>query len=178
MPSNIVIGPVVNHHQRQAASTLIKRMYSWRGYKTEGVCHHANNPNRIALAVWQKEDLIATLALGRDSHEGLLSEKLYAKEVAGLRKKGRIICEFSRFAIDPEYSSRRLQSKLFSTAHQYARSFFGATDAVIEVNPRHARFYEREFGFSQIGDLRHCPRVQAPAVLMHRDIPPPSLYPI
>ena len=76
------------------------------------------------------------------------------KEIAGLRRIGRTICEFSRLAVDPDYSSRQLLTLLFSSAHQYALTWFGATDAVIEVNPRHARFYEREFGFVQIGDLR------------------------
>ena len=45
---------------------------------------------------------------------------------------------------------------------------FAASDAVIEVNPRHARYYQRTLGFRQIGELRQCQRVEAPAVLLHR----------
>lgn len=168
------IGPVVNQHQRLATGTLVRRMYAWRGYQTDGASERYN-PHRIALAAWQDEDIAATLSVGRDAPDGLLSETLYAREIASLRRPGRIICEFSRLAVDPDYSSRQLLLDLFSTAHQYARALFGATDAVIEVNPRHARFYEREFGFRKIGELRICPRVDAPAVLMHRDLATPAL---
>lgn len=164
------IKPVVNHFQRLAASTLVRRMYAWRGYLTDNIPDRLDNPHRISLAAWQDDEVVATLALGRDSHHGLLSEALYAKEIAELRAKDRTICEISQFAIDPEYSSRSLTSSLFAQAHLYAKLAFAATDAVIEVNPRHTRYYEREFGFRQIGDLRVCPRVDAPAVLMHREV--------
>jgi hypothetical protein len=176
LPSGeIFIGPVLNQHQRLASGMLVRRMYAWRGYQTEGSSERNHNPHRIALAAWQDEDIAATVSVGRDAHNSLLSESLYAQEIARLRRPGRVICEFSRLAVDPEYSSRQLLLDLFSTAHQYARALFGATDAVIEVNPRHARFYEREFGFQQVGELRICPRVDAPAVLMHRDLGMPAL---
>lgn len=147
---------------------LVRRMYAWRGYHSDSSHEPADNPHRLALAAWQDDDMVATLTLRRDGQAGLLSETLYGREIAGLRQVGRTICEFSRLAVDPDYSSRQLLAQLFSSAHEYALTSFGATDAVIEVNPRHARFYEREFGFAQIGDLRICPRVEAPAVLMHR----------
>lgn len=166
----LLVKPVADHHQRRAASLLVRRMYAWRGYLTDKITDRLDDPNRVALAAWQDDDLIATLAVGRDSHHGLLSEALYAREVESLRGRGRTICEFSRFAVDPEFSSRNLLLTLFAAAHHYAHAIFAATDALIEVNPRHARFYEREFGFQQIGELRLCPRVDAPAVLMHRDL--------
>lgn len=166
-PPRLFVRPVVNHLERLAARSLVRRMYAWRGYLTDDIPWHSDNPNLIALGAWKDDELVATLALGRDSHQGLLSESLYAEEIGRLRRKDRKICELSQFAIDSEHGSRKLMSMLFASAHRYARSIFGATDAVIEVNPRHSRFYEREFGFKQIGDLRICPRVDAPAVLMH-----------
>ena len=48
----------------------------------------------------------------------------------------------------------------------YARRLHDKTDLLVEVNPRHVRFYERMLGFRQSGPERHCPRVDAPAVLM------------
>lgn len=41
------------------------------------------------------------------------------------------------------------------------------TDFVIEVNPRHELFYKRMLGFNRIGEERMCPRVGAPAILLH-----------
>jgi hypothetical protein len=40
-------------------------------------------------------------------------------------------------------------------------------DVFIEVNPRHVPFYRRMLDFTAIGDCKVCPRVEAPAILMH-----------
>ncbi|MBK7424074.1 MAG: long-chain N-acyl amino acid synthase, partial [Propionivibrio sp.] len=45
-----------------------------------------------------------------------------------------------------------------------------ASDAVIEVNPRHSRYYQRLLGFRQIGRRRQCRRLDAPVVLMHQEL--------
>jgi hypothetical protein len=45
-----------------------------------------------------------------------------------------------------------------------------ATDVLIEVNPRHEAYYRRIFGFARAGREWICPRVNAPAVLMHLDV--------
>ena len=42
---------------------------------------------------------------------------------------------------------------------------------IIEVHPRHAGFYKRMLGFTEIGGEKACPRVNdAPAVLLHLDM--------
>jgi len=41
---------------------------------------------------------------------------------------------------------------------------------LIEVNPRHVRFYERMLGFEQVAEERLDPAVQAPAVLLRLDL--------
>jgi hypothetical protein len=43
-------------------------------------------------------------------------------------------------------------------------------DVVIEVNPRHVRFYQRSLGFTTIGPQRQNRRVDAPAVLLRLDL--------
>ncbi|TEX49967.1 MAG: hypothetical protein CFR70_00705 [Rhodocyclaceae bacterium] len=57
---------------------------------------------------------------------------------------------------------------MFARSNDYTHAVFGCSDAVIEVNRRHAGFYSRRFGHARIGDEKLCPRVDAPAVLMHR----------
>lgn len=46
----------------------------------------------------------------------------------------------------------------------------GYTDVVIEVNPRHVRFYKRMLGFVEFGAERMCSRVDAPAVLLRLEL--------
>ncbi|MGE5385118.1 MAG: N-acyl amino acid synthase FeeM domain-containing protein [Betaproteobacteria bacterium] len=164
------IRPATTRTQFDAASMLVRRMYAWRGYRTDCISDSPAHDDQVILGVWQGGTALATLTLNLDSTRGLCCDELYGAEIDAFRKRGRIICEVSRLAIDPESSSRYMLKALLRTAQEYARDILGCTDAVIEVNPRHAKYYCREFGFAQIGQLRRCPRVDAPAVLLHQEI--------
>ncbi len=156
--------------QQGAVSRLVRRMYAWRGYSMQPSVYPPNDPNRVTLAVWDDEEVVATLTIGLDSPEGLLADGLYAQELSGLRHAGRRVCEVTRLAVHPEFSSGHMLNALFRTALMYGKEHLQASDAVIEVNPRHVRFYERRFGFRQMGKLRQCERVNAPAVLLHQTL--------
>jgi len=157
--------------QRSKASMLIERMYSWRGYHTETVAT-LPSPHRFMLeasAIVERE-IFGTLTLGLDSEEGLLADALYEEKINVFRTAGRKVCELSKLAVDPQYGSKEVFASLFHLAYIYAHDFHQATDAFIEVNPRHASFYQRRLGFRRIGDMRICPRVNAPAVLLHLEL--------
>jgi len=145
-------------------------MYEWRGYSTESIEYQVDDPNRVTIAAWQDDEIVATLTLGRDSPNGLMADTLYAQELAGLRHPDRVVCEVTRLAVAPGYNAAGLLTKLFRAAFQYGKDVFAASDAVIEVNPRHVRYYQSRMGFQQIGTLRQCERVAAPAVLMHQTV--------
>jgi hypothetical protein len=151
-------------------AALVERLYGRRGYRMATVARRAGSPRRIALAGSHEGRLFATLTLGLDGPDGLLVDDLYRPEVDVFRRRQRRICELSTFAIDPQYSSHDVLASLFFLAYLYGRTLHQVTDAVIEVNPRHAAFYERIFHFRRIGEVRHCPRVDAPAVLLHLDL--------
>lgn len=164
------IRPVRTPDQLEMANLLVQQMYTWRGYDSESANHRLDDPNRVTLAAWQYDEVVATLTLGRDSPDGLLADSLYAAELAHLRRPGRVVCEVTRLAVDPDFSSQDLLTALFQVARRCGKDRFAASDAVIEVNPRHSRYYQRTLGFRQIGKLRQCPRVDAPAVLLHRKV--------
>lgn len=149
----------------QSANLLIRKMYSWRGYETHSsTINHA--PNNICLSVFSAEHAIGTLTLGIDSVEGMAASVMYPGEIDQLRAKGRMLCEITKLAVDQNVSSRNVLASLFHIAYIHARQLNGCTDILIEVNPRHAPFYQRMLGFRQVGDERLCPRVKAPAVLL------------
>jgi len=164
------VRPVRTHQQLSMACVLVRNLYASRGYVTDSARHRLNDPNRLTLAAWLYDELVATLTLGRDSPAGLLADALYAAEIASLRGPDRIVCEVSRLAVDPDFTSRELLTTLFRAAHVHGKSVFAASDVVIEVNPRHAGYYQRVLGFRQLGNLRQCPRVDAPAVLLHQTL--------
>jgi hypothetical protein len=157
--------------QRSKASMLVKRMYSWRGYDTETSTKGITPlPKQMTFEASSSEQLCGTLTLGIDSKQALLADALYREELNTLRANDRRLCEISRLAVDPEYGSKAVLASLFHIAYIFARFVHNITDAVIEVNPRHAAFYQRKLGFRRIGDVRTCPRVNAPAVLLHVEL--------
>ncbi|UCV26914.1 N-acyl amino acid synthase FeeM domain-containing protein [Ferribacterium limneticum] len=165
-----MIAPAVTYQQHRACGALVRRMYSWRGYRLSPPRHQLDDPNHVTLGAWLDRELVATLTASRDSGSGLLADALYAQEMSRLRKPAKVICEVTRLAVDLDCHDPELMQSLFKAAYQYARAVFGGTDVVIEVNPRHAGYYRRQLGFTQVGTLRTCPRVEAPAILLHRTL--------
>jgi hypothetical protein len=156
--------------RRRKASMLIQYMYSRRGYYTETACVLPHCLTRITLETSRGEELFGTLTLGLDSKEGLLADALSHSEVDVLRTMGRKLCEISSLAVDPRFGSKEVLGSLFHLAYIYGRVIHKATDVLIEVNPRHVKFYKRMLGFRQIGHVHTCPRVDAPAVLLHLEL--------
>jgi hypothetical protein len=156
-----------NEDRRKSASLLVEKMYSWRGYETDDL---NKDPNKITLVAHQEDKIAGTVTLGLDSTTGLVVDELYKAEVDELRAQGRKIAELTKLAVDENAASKSVLAALFHIAFIYAFHIHKYTDFVIEVNPRHAHFYKRMLGFDVIGSEKMCPRVGAPAVLLHVDL--------
>jgi hypothetical protein len=89
--------------------------------------------------------------------------------VADLRREGCTICEFTKLAMDSLVRSKRVLASLFHVAYIYAHRLKGFDSLLIEVNPRHVRYYEKMLGFKVMAFERLNARVNAPAVLMCLD---------
>jgi hypothetical protein len=153
---------------RNSASMLINRMYAWRGY---GATHDfGDDPNRITLTATDKGEVVGTLTIGIDSPIGLMADQIFKEELDVYRNRGARLCEITKLAFDPSVKSKTSLANLFHLAVIYARDIHNCTDAVIEVNPRHRRFYERMLGFQQDGALKVNPRVNAPCYLLHVNV--------
>ena len=150
--------------RRSKASFLIKRRYAWRGYQISAQSGAA--ANRITLAAFNEEQPVATIAVNIDSKVGLEIEELYPDEVKSLRRMGCGLCEFTKLAVDNVIRSKAVLAAIFHIAYIYAHRIQHCTDLLIEVNPRHVRFYEAMLGFKKCGDERTDPRVNAPALLL------------
>ncbi len=166
----MIVAPAVTYTQLRACSSLVRRMYAWRGYRLVPNRLQPADPNHVTIGAWLAGELVATATASRDSAAGLLADGLYKDEMARLRGQSRVVCEVTRLAVDLDCHDPELLDALFMAIYQYVRAVFGGTELVIEVNPRHAGYYRRTMGFQQIGGLRTCPRVDAPAVLLHRTL--------
>ncbi|MCD6681431.1 MAG: N-acetyltransferase [Burkholderiaceae bacterium] len=152
---------------RSSASYLIQKMYGWRGYAVSPL---SADKRPITIVASDGAQALATISIGFDSQEKLLADELYGPELDSLRAGGARLCEFTRLAVDRNEQSREVLAMMFHVAYMYARRFANCTDLLIEVNPRHVRFYRAMLGFEAIGEERTCPRVNAPAVLLRLDL--------
>lgn len=155
------------HHE---VASLIHRMYSWRGYHCDTTTSVSRHAEQTVFQVRREDRLVATLTLRMDSETGLMADQLYREEVDFFRSLGGRVCELTGLAIAPGEDSREVLGALFRAAYAIGCGQHGASDLVIEVNPRHVAYYQRRLGFRRAGPERICPRVGAPAVLLHLDL--------
>jgi hypothetical protein len=140
-------------------------MYAWRGYS--GDHQLAEDPNRITLAARDKQgQTVGTLTLGIDTPQGIMADQIFKEEIDAHRARGAKVCEITKLAFDPNVQSKETMASLFHLSVMYARDIHHCTDLFIEVNPRHRRFYQHMLGFTQQGQPKTNPRVNAPAYLL------------
>lgn len=150
---------------RSSAGILVSRMYATRGYQISKSVND-DSSNRITLVASDREVVIGTLTVRFDSKDGLLVDTVFPDEAAALRKRGHKICEFTKLAVDTKARSKRVLASLFHVAYIFAHRLKNFDSVLIEVNPRHVRYYGRMLGFKVIGPERLNLRVNAPAVLL------------
>lgn len=150
---------------RNRANMLLSRMYSWRGYGAS--VRLPADPNCITFTATNDEDVIGTLTLTVDSQAGLAADRTFAAEVEQFRRgPGVKLCELTKFAFDTSSPARPRLAALFHLIFIYGSMHYGCTDLLIEVNPRHRRFYEVMLGFRPVGEVRTNAAVNAPSQLM------------
>jgi hypothetical protein len=151
--------------QRSRANMLLNRMYSWRGY---GAGHKLPSaPNCVTFTATSQEDVIGTLTLTVDSPAGLALDLTFREEIEAFRRApGAKLCELTKFAFDTSSPAKPRLAALFHIIFIYGSMHYDCTDLFIEVNPRHARFYEAMLGFRRVGAAKTNVAVNAPAQLM------------
>ena len=154
--------------RRSNAAFLIKRRYAWRGYSVSE--QTGNLADRITLAAFSRDQPMATITVGVDSANGLSVEALYPDEIKVLRTDGKRLCEFTKLAVEDVVRSKAVLAAIFHIAYIYAHRIRACTDLLIEVNPRHVRFYRAMLGFQKYGQQRMDPRVSAPAILLRLNL--------
>jgi hypothetical protein len=155
--------------QVEAAEDLIRRRYAWRGYALCGDAGALAAPF-VTLLAQSGDEVVGTLSVRPGGAQGLLAEDAYGVEIERLRGEGRRVGELVRLAIEERGDWRPALDALVQSAYVVTRFMHALTDVVIEVNPRHVRFYQRVFGFVAAAAERFCTRVGAPSVLMLLDL--------
>jgi len=144
-------------------------MYAGRGYKCSPLIEDGSQ-HRLTLVASDQDVIVGTLTIGFDSDQRLLADQLFSNEINAIRLAGRQVCEFTKLAIDASVQSQRVLAAMFHVAFIHAHRMRGCDNLLIEVNPRHSRFYKTKLGFKAVGPQRLNPRVNAPAVLLSLDL--------
>ena len=155
--------------QVEAAEDLVRRRYAWRGYSLSWDSRAIAAPI-VTLLAQTGEDVVGTLTIRPGGAQGLLAEEAYSAEIERMRHEGRRVGELIRLAMEEHADWRAALDALVQSAYVVTRFMHALTDVVIEVNPRHVRFYQRVFGFVVAAAERFCSRVGAPSVLMLLDL--------
>jgi hypothetical protein len=166
--TNFAIRLVDTPEGRNKASMLIHKMYAWRGL--EGTHALTDDPNRITLMAYGKDEPVGTLTLGMDNPCGILADQLFRHEVDRYRVRRHKVCEFIKLAFNMGAQSKAYLASLIHLAVMYAYDIHQHDSLFIEVTPRHRQFYQRSLGFRQLGEEVVNPRVNVSGVLMHIDL--------
>jgi hypothetical protein len=161
---------VHSHECRAGAQKLLERRYNWRGYGPAPL-PPVSHPERRTFTASKDERVLGTLTVSLDGPDGLNCETLFGAEVATLRAASARVCEFTRLAVDAgRQESAHVLQALFEAAFAVAHSEHGADTLLIEVNPRHVRYYQRRFGARLLTAPRHHPQIDAPSALMQLNL--------
>jgi hypothetical protein len=167
-PRRFKIKAAETHGLRGMVDHLLKSRYGWRGYRQVSLPTD-QSVHRFTLAAIEHESTIGTITVGFDGPFGLGAEDTFAEDVAALRNEGRKLCEFTKLAIDPTVGSKRVLAALFHVAYIVAHRIRRYDTLLIEVNPRHAGYYQRMLGMRVRSSGRINASVNAPSVLLMAD---------
>lgn len=161
--------------QYRAAEHLVRRRYAWRGYQASDDDFDQTTAidvecRPVTLLAEDGGRLLGTLTVRPDSSHGLLAEQTYGTEIERLRSAGRRVGELVKLAVEEGVDWKAALNALVQSAYLITRVVHALTDVLIEVNPRHVRFYERVFGFVVAATERLCIRAGAPSILMQLDV--------
>lgn len=167
-PPRVAVAVARTQSELQAVAALLESRYAERGYVLS--CSEADPATDLVLMAVECGDPIGTLTLRFDGPRGLRADETFREQLDAARAAGRCVCELGRLAVAGTRRSSAAVNALFSGAHELVRDRPEISDVFIEVNPRHAAFYRRAFGFEIAGAERTCPRVLAPAVLLRLEV--------
>ncbi len=133
--------------------------------------HHALPFTRV-FVVRDDDRVVATVTVIVDSRLGLPMEEIYADELKGLRGEQRMLAEVSGLAVHPDYqkSGLAILLRLIRMVLLYSIQMADVSDLCIAINPHHAVFYRKAFGFEPLGGLKQYGKVNgAPALALQLD---------
>ncbi len=165
--------------EMKEAFSLIYDTYLSSGFQSPDpssmrISFHSLLPTSSLITVKKSGKVCGTLTIIQESDERLPINELFNSEIRKIRKKDSLICELCSLAVDTSITrgeSRVVLLSLFRKAFILSHHLLGCTDLCMMINPHHCDYYQKEFNFEKIGQVRHYNKVNdAPAVPMRLDL--------
>ena len=146
---------------KDEANNLIIERYQWRGYKPSII---SDNSGYTLIALINNK-VIGTITINIDSANKLAIDNTFTI-VNEIRQNSNKICEFTKLALDPILGTKKILISLFHCAVIIAYYIHNCDILLMEINPRHVKYYKRQFGFEQVSDEQINNSVEAPSTLL------------
>lgn len=162
-------------HHLKSCFSLAYNEYVKKGYVPQNlpqkmiISEHDTDKNTlVVMAKNEFQEIVGTLSIVVDGEKGLPCNELFSEELSSLRQKGAKVAEVIRLAISDDYkNSKEILLGMFNLVCNYVKNVAQCSDLIIEVNPRHVKYYQRLLLFKVISEEKECKRVEgAPAVLL------------
>lgn len=157
VPSDVIFKIANTQSEFEQAFSLLHDSYVGAGFMdpTENgfrITPHHLLPTTTTLVAKKGEQVIATVALVRDSVIGLPIDSIF--DLSALRKKGDRLGEISSLAIHPQYRLDKgvLLHSFIRFLWRYSLYFHGTNRFVIAVNPSMQELYESVYLFEPAVD--------------------------
>ena len=181
MASEEILYSIVRSDEEQCATEqLIFREYTKQGYVSEGekkrkeldISKALRSPAATTFVARWHENIVGTITVFLDSHEGLPLDKVFRSELDAFRAEGKTIAEVGQFAIDSEADFPLLACKkkpflswpLFNLVFRFV-AYKQIDRYCIGIHPKHSPFYSTLF-FKDAGDVRSYTSVNDAPVLL------------
>lgn len=162
-------------NQLKDCYSLAYREYFKKGYVTSENSNQMiindydlNKSTMVIMAKNEFQEIVGTLTIVVDDNQGLPCDELFSDELKVMREGGAKVAEVVRLAISSEFqNSKEILVGMFNLVCNYIKNIAGCSDLLIEVNPRHVKYYQKLLLFKVMSDIKECHRVEgAPAVLL------------
>ncbi len=138
------------------------------------ISFHNLLPTSFLIIVKKNGKVCGTLTIIQESEDRLPINELFNNEIGRIRRKDSLLCELSGLAVDDSLTngeSRTVLLSLFRKAFILGHDLLGCTDLCMMINPRHCNYYQKEFNYEKIGQIRRYGKVNgAPAVPMRLNL--------
>jgi hypothetical protein len=111
-------------------------------------------PNTTTILIFNKDKIVASLSTLLDSEFGLPVDDVFREEVDYRRKIGYKLAEIYSLGVNVGvHESKIILAKLFNFISIINYNIYNATQTLITVMPRHAKFYKEKLLFEEYGQL-------------------------